>query len=263
MIAQYVRGLIMNREKIICGIIFFILPSLVIANNDLTDDVFDEIKYEKSANAQYTLGLMYLQGAGVEQDKKSGLSLLGESSEQGYYLASHRLGKIYMGGDVAKADPVNAVKYITLAANKGYSPSQYLLGMFYQTGRQGVTKNLEMATKWYTLAATQGHKTAQLSLAKLSSDIVKTPETSAEAAYAKGLDFLKGRGVDRDYRQSAKWFSQSAEQGYADAQYNLGELYNKGRGVEKDKNTAQKWYKAAAEQGHIKAKYRARNCGFC
>ncbi|MBL1276715.1 MAG: sel1 repeat family protein [Ectothiorhodospiraceae bacterium] len=253
----------MNIGKIVFGTILVTLPMLALATDDLTDDVFEEIKYEQSPNAQYTLGLMYLQGEGVKKDNKSGLSLLSESSQQGYYLASHRLGKIYMKGDVAKADPANAIKYITLAANKGYSPSQYLLGSLYQSGQQGVKKNHKTALKWYGLAADQGHKTAKLTLAKLSSEMIKSPELSASAAYENGLNFLKGRGVSRDYKQAVKWFSQSAEQGYADAQYNLGELYNKGRGVRKNKKVALQWYKSAAAQGHIKAKLRSRDCGFC
>jgi len=251
-------------KKILLGVLMFTLPFLVMANHDLTDDVFEEAEQEKSPSAQYTLGLMYLQGREVTKNRKLALFWLKKSADQDYYLALHRLGNIYLGDGVTKADPEVAIKYITMAAQKGYSPAQYLLGTLYQTGQQGVAKDQTAALKWFKLAADQGHKTAKQMFAELSSEGENDSSTDAQAAFDTGFRFLKGRdGVSRDYRQAAEWFSKAAEQGHADAQYNLGELYNKGRGVKRDKKIAQKWYKAAAKQGHVKAKYRSSNCAFC
>jgi len=251
-------------KKILLGVLIVLVPFFVIADHDLTDDVFEEVKYEESPRAQYTLGLMYLQGQEVAKNKKLALFWLKKSADQDYYLALHRLGKIYLGDEVVKADPETAAKYITKAAQKGYTPSQYLLGTLYQTGGIGVAESQETALQWLSLAAGQGHKMAQQVLSRLSDEGEGRFLSNAQTTFDTGFNFLKGRGgVDRDYQQAAEWFSKSAEQGHADAQYNLGELYNKGRGVKKNKKIAQKWYKAAAEQGHVKAKYRARNCAFC
>ncbi|HEC20154.1 MAG TPA: sel1 repeat family protein [Gammaproteobacteria bacterium] len=250
----------MDKITVVLATLLFLVSGFVSADDDLTDDVFDEVKFENSARAQYTLGLMYLQGKGVEQDKQSALSWLKKSSEQGYYLALHRLGRIYLDD---KKEAL-AVKHIAQAAEMGYSPSQYLLGTLYQTGEKGVKKNPQEAIKWLSMAAEQGHKLAKQVLAKLTAGDVLTDETmDVQAVVAKGMQYLKGKGVSRDYKQAAEWFSRAAEQGDAEAQYQLGELLSKGRGVKKDKKLAQKWYKAAAEQGHIKAKYRTRNCAFC
>ncbi len=251
-------------KKILLGVLIFLLPFFVIADHDLTDDVFEEVKHEESPRAQYALGLMYLQGREVTENEKLALFWLKKSAGQDYYLALHRLGKIYLSDDVVETDSEVAVKYITRAAQKGYSPSQYLLGMMYQTGESGLAENQQTALRWLNLAAGQGHKMAKQVLSGLSNGDESNASSNAQAAFDTGFNFLKGRGgVDRDYKQAAEWFSKAAEQGHADAQYNLGELYNKGRGVKKNKKTAQKWYKAAAEQGHVKAKYRARNCAFC
>ncbi len=251
-------------EKILLGVLILLLPFFVVADHDLTDDVFEEVKYEESPRAQYTLGLMYLQGRDVAENEKLALFWLKKSADQDYYLALHRLGKIYLSDDVVETDPEVAVKYIIQAAQKGYAPSQYLLGMMYQTGESGLAENQQTALRWLNLAAGQGHKMAKQVLVGLSNGDESNVSSNAQAAFDTGFNFLKGRGgVDRDYKQAAEWFSKAAEQGHADAQYNLGELYNRGRGVKKNKKTAQKWYKAAAEQGHVKAKYRARNCAFC
>lgn len=245
------------KKRMFLGALLITLPLFAMADHDLTDSVLDEAKYEKSPRAQYALGMMYLQGQGVEQSDEQALSWLGKSSEQGYSLAAYRLGKIYLDDNVAKADAALAVKHITQAAQKGYSPSQYLLGTLYQTGQQGVKENKETAKKWFSLAADQGHKMAKLTLAKLSSEGGSLLD--AQAAYDKGFKFLKGK----DYKEAAEWFGKAAKQGNADAQYNLGELYKKGRGVKRNKKTAQKWYKAASAQGHVKAKYRTKGCAFC
>lgn len=233
----------------------------VMANDDLTNDVFEDVKYENSPQAQYTLGMMYLKGQGVIKDKSTGLMWLKKSSDQGYYLALHRLGKLYIKGEITNADPVVAVKHITQAAQKGYSPSQYLLGTIYQTGQKGVAADKEKAARWFSLAAGQGHQKSVVFLAKMAQE--KSFMDEAQTAFERGAKFLTGDGVSRDYAQAADWFSKAAEQGNADAQYNLGELYNKGRGVERSKKIAQKWYQAAAQQGHVKAKYRTTGCAFC
>ena len=45
-----------------------------------------------------------------------------------------------------------------------------------------------------------------------------------------------------------KWYTKSAEQGFADAQCNLASCYQKGEGVSQDIEEAVKWWKKAAEQ---------------
>ena len=43
--------------------------------------------------------------------------------------------------------------------------------------------------------------------------------------------YEKGKGVKQDYNKAVKWYTKSAEQGYADAQCNLGYMYSHGEGV--------------------------------
>jgi len=246
-------------NRILFVVLLLALPLSVTAGFDLTEDAFEEVEHANSPRACYTLGLMYLQGKGVEKDKKLAMSWLKKSADQGYYLALHRLGKIYLSGKVTKADPVVAIEHISMSAGNWYSPSQYLLGTLYQTGGQGVDKDKAAAMQWFKSAADQGHEKAKQALAKLSSEDVGDVPAGAQAIFDKGFKFLRSK----DYKEAAELFSKAAEQGHADAQYNLGELYNKGRGVKRNKKTAQKWYKAASAQGHVKAKYRTKGCAFC
>ena len=67
--------------------------------------------------------------------------------------------------------------------------------------------------------------------------------------------YENGRGVPQDHKAAFKWYTLSAEQGYAKAQFNVGIMYDNGQGVPQDYKTAVKWYILSAEQGYAKAQY--------
>ncbi len=67
--------------------------------------------------------------------------------------------------------------------------------------------------------------------------------------------YENGQGVLQDYKETVKWYTKSAEQGYAYAQYNLGVLYTNGQGVVQDYKEAVRWYRKGAEQGFASAQY--------
>ena len=61
-----------------------------------------------------------------------------------------------------------------------------------------------------------------------------------------------------DYETAYKLFLPLAEQGNTDAQYNLGVSYRDGQGVQQDYKEAAKWYRLSAEQGFAKAQEMAK-----
>ena len=69
---------------------------------------------------------------------------------------------------------------------------------------EGCEPDPEHAIDWYTLAAENGHATAQFNI---------------------GVLYLQGRGVIPDDVRAAEYFRQAAEQAVASAQCNLGALY--------------------------------------
>jgi TPR repeat protein len=73
------------------------------------------------------------------------------------------------------------------------------------------------------------------------------------AQYALANMYCFGQGVKQDYRQAARWYRRSAEQGYGPAQYDLALMYERGTGVIEDANEALKWHRKAAEQGITRA----------
>ena len=63
----------------------------------------------------------------------------------------------------------------------------------------------------------------------------------AAAQYVLAFMFAKGRGVNQNYVESARWLEKAAEQGHPAAQHYLGLMYVTGKGVPKDKVRAHMW----------------------
>ena len=116
-------------------------------------------------------------------------------------------------------------------ANQGYGKAQASLAWMYHTGN-GVTRDLQQAMGWYTLAAEQNHAIAQNNLAVF---------------YENGL------GVIPDEKTAFTWYKKSADSGYAYAQYNLGRMYAEGRGTRKNMREAKYWWRSASRHKVTKA----------
>jgi len=53
----------------------------------------------------------------------------------------------------------------------------------------------------------------------------------AEAQYQMASIYGRGEGVEKDFKEAAKWHRKAADQGFAMAQRNLGAIYYRGDGV--------------------------------
>lgn len=76
-----------------------------------------------------------------------------------------------------------------------------------------------------------------------------------ETLYNQSLDYLEGKGVQKDHEQAFKLTSQAAETGHQDAVMAMGSFYLNGCGIEKNIEKAKFWYKKAARQGSNKAMF--------
>mgnify|MGYP001825768849 CR=1 FL=1 len=122
-------------------------------------------------------------------------------------------------------------KQIEQGARQGDAESQYRLGLVYTNDARPDHKQ---ATMWFRRSADQGNRDAQ---------------------YMLGINYLAGKGVERDLSSARIWFQQAADQGQANAQYQLGEIYINGRGVPVEQDWAARWYGKAAEQQHTEAQF--------
>ena len=99
--------------------------------------------------------------------------------------------------------------------------------------------------------AEQGDAVAEKPLPKDFESLKALAEKGdARAQNSLGFMYLKGKGVEQDYKEAAKWTHKSAEQGLALAQHNLGWMYYNNEGVLEDDVTAYAWWNIAAANGN-------------
>ncbi|MDR2353483.1 MAG: SEL1-like repeat protein, partial [Deltaproteobacteria bacterium] len=156
--------------------------------------------------AQYYVGLNYLEGNEVSIDLDKARENLYKSSEQEHkfqHLAQYELGKIYFLGNGIDQDKEKARPLLESSAASGYKEAQYLLSLLYDsevTGEDTYTKSSLLLKK----AAEQGHSQAQLDY---------------------GVRLFRGIGVPQNVPMSLKMFRLSAEAGNDDALVNLAMLH--------------------------------------
>jgi TPR repeat protein len=75
----------------------------------------------------------------------------------------------------------------------------------------------------------------------------------APAEYELGRIYLYGRGIPIDYAQALLWERKAAEQGDSRAQRDMAFMYERGFGVAADPAQAAEWNRKAAMQGHPEA----------
>ncbi len=88
-------------------------------------------------------------------------SLFLEKAIKGSADAQYQLGLLYLNGRGTLQDFSEAAKWLTLAAEQNHSLAQYELGLLYQVG-QGVELNVEKSYIWFNIAAAAGVEQAIL-----------------------------------------------------------------------------------------------------
>ena len=238
------------------------------------------------APSQADLGLAYMRGRSVVQDKAKGVEWLRKAVGQREYRAMFWLGTAYERGDGVAKDDWRAFdlwrrshelrwdpateKLHSLAdeyrkkAENGNASAQFYMGVVHEYGYAGEADAVK-AVEWYRKAAEQGHSGAQtfLGFALLTgSGIAKAPEQAVawfkkaaekgnpEAQQNLGRCLFGGEGCKKNQKEAVTWYRKAAEEGEAGAMFNLGACYLEGTGVEKNVAEATKWFKRAASLGH-------------
>lgn len=174
------------------------------------------------ADAQYEVGIMYLKGQGVSQDRDKAIQWLKKASDAGNQQATSKLGRIQEQQD--------KFEHLLGRAESGNLKAQYEVAMMYLKGR-GIERDGKRGRQWLLKAADQG---------------------DAKATTRLGIVNYKGEGGTRNYQQALKLFNRVNDKS-ALAQYYLGEMYAHGQAVKKDYPAAIGWYKKAAASGFDRA----------
>ncbi len=111
-------------------------------------------------DAQFKLGIAYLQGRGVPRDDGQAMYWIRLAAQQGHELSSTYLELVE---DLARGPmPATtiAVRWLMEAARNWDLNAFFQLGDIYSQGR-GVPRNTERAARWYRIAASGGDAEAQ------------------------------------------------------------------------------------------------------
>lgn len=104
------------------------------------------------ADAQYSLGVSYREGNGVDRDYGRAVVWWRRSAGQGHASAQSALGFMYANGQGVSKDFAQAVEWYRRAAEQGIARARFNLGVLYANG-QGVARDDVEAYKWMSLAA--------------------------------------------------------------------------------------------------------------
>jgi TPR repeat protein len=186
-----------------------------------------------NAQAQNNMGILYMNGLGVEQDYTQAMRWFNKAANQGFPKAQNNIGTMYEKGLGTPRDYTQAMQWYRKAADQGELVAGLGIGTLYDGGL-GVDKDYVQALDWYKKAAAEG---------------------VAQAQYAIGAHYLKGWGVTQDYPQAMQWYRKAADQGFALAQLDIGVLYENGWSVQQNYDEAMFYYRKAADQGSSLAAY--------
>ena len=143
--------------------------------------------------AQFSLGNMYANGAGVPRNDAEAMRWYRKAAEQRHAAAQNNIGLMYVNGTGVSRNNIKAMEWFHKAAEQGHATALYNLGLMYANGT-GVPRNDAEAMRWYRKAAEQGHAAAQNNI---------------------GLMYVNGTGVSRNNIKAVEWFHKAAEQGHA------------------------------------------------
>lgn len=103
------------------------------------------------AEAQHSLGTLYAEGKGVEQNDATAFLWFQRAANQGVAAAQYNVGASYAtGAGIGKSD-VDAARWFRRAADQGMAFAQLNLGLLYAAGN-GVPQDDVEAYKWLELA---------------------------------------------------------------------------------------------------------------
>ena len=107
------------------------------------------------ADAQYNLGLLYLDGKGVEKDQVSAAELFSKAALQGLPEAAMDYGVLVFRGEGVQKNETVGAQWMLVSARHGNVVAQNRIARLYATGR-GVALDPVEAMKWNILATKGG-----------------------------------------------------------------------------------------------------------
>lgn len=214
--------------------------------------------YQQAAAKGQNEALKTLNKLGIDFKKDWSLyEKLQSAAEQGDAEAQYRLGMCYLEGRGIPKQSVRAREWFYEAARQGHAEAQYELGRNKSTREDKIFWYMAAVRQDHEKAKA-ALKSFGYDYEKALSDLnavrMAAEQGDPIAQYQLGRHYLNEENRLLNDGKAAKWFLAAAKQGNAEAQYALSECYAQGRGVARNKEQSHFWFQKAAKSGHPEAK---------
>ena len=118
-------------------------------------DLLEDSASKGHSEAQNTLGIMYFNGSGVDEDKVEAIKWFRKSAAQGNSKAWGNLAHRYQRGEGVEKDIEEAIRLFIKASELGSKQSMHDLGALYYNGIGG-KKDINKGLEWFDRACKSG-----------------------------------------------------------------------------------------------------------
>ncbi|KAJ4417703.1 ERAD-associated protein [Neurospora sp. IMI 360204] len=144
----------------------------------------------------------------------------------------------------AQASIDDILEYLDLMSQKGDVKATFNLGRIFYDGQRNLPRDYAKAREYFLkVAGKTWNKKGQVFENKTPS----FHTISCRAAGYIGRMYLRGEGVEQNFRLAEFWFRRGNEQADQQSRHGLGLMYLNGYGVERNLDLALKYFNAAAE----------------
>lgn len=144
----------------------------------------------------------------------------------------------------AQASIEDILEYLDLMSQKGDVKATFNLGRIFYDGQRNLPRDYAKAREYFLkVAGKTWNKKGQVFENKTPS----FHTISCRAAGYIGRMYLRGEGVEQNFRLAEFWFRRGNEQADQQSRHGLGLMYLNGYGVERNLDLALKYFNAAAE----------------
>jgi len=232
----------------------------------------EEIKknklHKKDPYYQYDLGVKYY----ADREYKKAFECFSNAAKLKLPQAQYQVGLLYLNGKVGQRDVETAIEWLTIAAKCNHVESECSLGAILKNGEHyGIETDIDAAVWWLKKAASQGSIEGLVQLIDLyysgkviehryekeiSELLLKGAEMGYEnAQYCVGYRYLNGIGLPKDSQEGLNWLNKAISQGNDAAQCLVGQILEHENNFDISPNIdeAIKLLKLAADQENLAA----------
>lgn len=172
--------------------------------------------------AQFFMGIVRFVGTQkFPVDYAQAFAWFRKSADGGNALAPVQLGYLYLRGLGVGKDPAQAIKWLQVATARGNPEGAFNLAKIYEFGDDPIPRDPDKALDLFIEAGQGGSYDSAVKLGE--------------------IHYYGQLGVERNFRESAKWFERAAETRYFLAYRYLATIYTEENGSAYDPVEGLKW----------------------